>query len=203
MTSAPLPPLADPPALAARLQMAPPTDPIVLASWETALADASGQVRDAVGQPLTPATSTLDVEVNCYGQGIIPLCPVQQVVTVLDPNGVTLPGDGTGYQLTGQRLMIWARYLVVNPHSRAVDPVYAVTVDHGWDPIPGELLRWVFALAAAQIASSAVGNLGIPGGGITSVAVDDGRVNFSDTAAAIAIPDKQIARLRAMYGGEA
>jgi hypothetical protein len=201
MPNAPLPPLAVPADLAGRLQQATPTDPVVVAAWESALADASSDVRDAVGQPITPGTATLDVPVNQYGHGLIPMCPVTGVTAVVDPSGVTLPGDGTGYRIDGQRMFIYRRYMVGNPNDRALDPMYRVTVNHGWDPIPGELLKWVYVLAAAQLAAVGLGHLGISGG-LTSVAVDDGRATFA-SGASVEIPDRQIARLRAMYGGEA
>lgn len=192
----PLPALAGAAGLAERLGQAVPTG-ATAAMWDDALLDASNAVRDAVGQPITPGTSTLRVPINEYGFGLIPISPVVAVTSVADPDGVVLPGDGSGWEVTDQRL-------IVLPPWRAsalpeLDPLVLVTVDHGWDPIPGELLRWVYVLAAAQIANAAHGNLGVSAG-VTSVAIDDGKVTYADVAGMI--PDRVQARLRAMYGGE-
>jgi hypothetical protein len=198
VANAALPALATVADLADRLGLPEPTDPIVQVKWADALLDASSGIRDAIGQPITPGTATLPVPINEYGFGLIPISPVVGVTAVLDPTGSALPAEGTGYEVTDQRLTIYGQYLRVNPLA-PTDPTYLVTVSHGWDPIPGELLRWVYVLAAAQIGSTAHGNLGI-NGGVESVAIDDGRVTYANLAEMI--PDRVRARLRATYGGE-
>jgi hypothetical protein len=197
MANTPLPALALAADLAERLNIAEPTGDTKV-QWDDALLDASSAVRDAIGQPITPGTSTLKVAINEYGFGLIPLSPVVAVTAVVDRNGVTLPADGTGYEVTDQRLTIFPRWATLNPWA-STDPIYLVTVSHGWDPIPGEILRWVYVLAAAQIAAATHGHLGIAGG-VTSVAIDDGKVTYADVAGMI--PDRVQERLRSTYGGE-
>lgn len=198
MPNAALPALATVGDLAGRLGLATPIDGLVIGTWSGALLDASNELRDAIGQPITPGTATLPVPINEYGFGLIPISPVVAVSAVVDPTGFALPTDGTGYDVTDQRLTIYSRYLRENPLG-PTDPTYLVTVSHGWDPIPGELLRWVYVLAAAQLGSTAHGNLGI-NGGVTSVTIDDGKVTYANLAEMI--PDRVLARLRATYGGE-
>lgn len=198
MPNAPLPALAAVPDLAGRLKLPVPTDPLVVQEWEDALLDASSALRDAIGQPLTPATSTIPVSINLYGFGLIPICPVTAVTAVADPTGFALPTDGTGWTVEGQRLTIYSPYLIGNPRA-LVDPVYLVTINHGWDPMPGELLRWTYVLAAAQLANVEVGSLGV-NGGASQVGIDDGSVKYSDISGMI--PERVQARMRAMYGGE-
>ena len=193
-----LPALATAADLAGRLTVAVPAEPL-LTGWNDALLDASNALRDAIGQPITPAVSTLSVAVNEFGFALIPVSPVVSVTAVVDPNGVTLPTDGSAFQVRGQRLNIFGPYYVSAPWGTSVDPTYHVTVSHGWSVIPGEILRWVYVLAAAQIQSVGNGNLGM-NGGVTSVAIDDGKVTYADMLGMI--PERVQARLKAMYGGE-
>jgi hypothetical protein len=195
--AAPLVTVAD---FCGRLGIPVPTDgTAAFISTQAALQDASDLLRDAIGQPLNPQTSTLLVEVNDFGFALIPVSPVSAVLTVVDPNGVTLPGDGSAYQAVGQRLNIYRTYFTYNPHAD-LPPLFRVTVNHGWDPMPGEILRWVRMLAGAQLAAAAMGNLGM-NGGVGSVAIDDGKVAFT-TGPAVSIPAEHRERLRATYGGE-
>lgn len=199
MANAALPALATAGSLASRLGQALPTDPVIAQQWDDAMLDASSAVRDTIGQPLTRDSSTLEVTINEYGRGLIPISPVVEVTEVLDPQGVALPTDGSGFQVVGQRITIYRAYRIRNPFDIVADPVYTLTVEHGWDPMPGELLRWTYVLAAAQIANAAFGSLGI-NGGASEIGIDDGRVKFADLQGMI--PDRVQARLKAMYGGE-
>jgi hypothetical protein len=201
MTGTPLPALTTAADYCARLGITVPApSTLERIRMDDALADASDMLRDAIGQPLTPATDvTVPVEVNEYGYALIPFSPVTAVSAVVDSNGVTLPSDGTGYRVLGQRLNVYQQHFSYNPWAQ-LDPVFLVTCSHGWDPMPGELLRWVRMLAASQIAAASLGNLGMTGP-VSSVAVDDGKVAFV-TGPSLEIPAEHRERLRAIYGGE-
>lgn len=194
MTAPELPTLVTAAAYAGRLKLAVPTDPVVLQSWTDALLDASGTLRDVIRQPLTPATTTLPVPWNASGYFLIPLNPVTSVLSVSNAAGVV---DPSLYTVQGQRLYVDPSVIDCDGLG---EPQLTVTVQHGWDPIPREIQRWVCVLAAAQLAAVARGNLG-NNGGVTSVAVDDGKVTYEK--AADQIPAAVRDRLRATYGGEA
>lgn len=194
MTAPELPSLVTADAYAGRLKLAVPTDPVVLQSWTDALLDASGTLRDIIRQPLTPATATLQVPWNLGGFFLIPLSPVTAVTSVSNAAGVI---DPSLYKVQGQRLYVDPSVI---DYCDLGQPQLTATVEHGWDPIPREIQRWVCVLTASQLAAVARGNLG-NNGGVTSVAVDDGKVTYEK--AADQIPEAVRARLRATYGGEA
>lgn len=190
----PFPPLITATDLSLRLDGAPPTP-----SWAPAIEDASNALRGVIGQPLSPATTEISIRVDCNGIGRIPFCPVVSVDAVSTPDGTPLPTDGTGFDVDGQTLIVMPAWWRRGPR-RGLDAKYSATIQHGYDPIPGELLGWVYVLAAAQIAAVEQGIYGGVGA-ISSVAVDDARVNYSVEQLMAMIPDKVQVRLRAWYGG--
>lgn len=180
-----------------RLKIATPAvDTADRTALDAALLDASGALRSVIGQPLTPATTTLAVDWNAGGFFLIPLSPVTAVSAVSNTAGTV---DPSLYDVRGQRIYVDPSVLGgTDPRCLAV-PQLTVTVVHGWDPIPRDVQRWVCVLAAAQLCAVGRGHLG-SNGGLTSIAVDDGKATYVD--AVDLIPPRVKERLRADFGGE-
>lgn len=169
--------------LASALGVAAPTG-AVLTQWQDALDDASGYLRFIVRQPITSGTATLRLRTDMRGVAEVWLFPAT-VSAVLDSNGDAV--DPTRYDYHEQRIKL--------PHCVAD---YDVTVDYGYAETPSEFMRWTKVLAAAQIKAASSGVLN--GSPVTSVAVDDAKVTYSD-AIQVALPDAVASRLLATYGG--
>lgn len=185
-----LPALVTVTALADRLQVAEPgADSPVGKAWAAALLDASNEIRRVIGQPITAGTATIEIDIDRHGRACIPLCPVRSLSAVTTSDDRLLEDDQ--WQLRGQRFWLcsWGYY--------CGGPLTA-TIEYGFPEIPGDIQKYVCVLAAAQIASSARGNLGMTGG-VTSVAVDDGKVVLTDAPAVL--PELVQEQLRAQYGG--
>ena len=172
--------------LAATLGVAVPTDTLILSRWNEALADASGYLRTVIGQPINAGSVTLDLLTDSSGEVDVWLVPVTGItsITALD-TGLTVDTDR--WQLKDQRLYL--------PRGCTT---YRVVLTYGYFTIPTELVRWTKVLAAAQIQVAAAGNLGVDN--VTSVAVDDGKVTYTD-AMAVALPDSTAQWLKATFGG--
>ncbi|HWU21549.1 MAG TPA: hypothetical protein VN088_08490 [Nocardioides sp.] len=172
--------------LASSLGIDPPTDPLVLGRWQDALADASGYLRTVIGQPIDAGTATLDLLTNSAGEADVWLTPVTSITSITDTERAVVL-DVDHWTLKDQRLYL--------PRG---DTVYEVVLTYGYATIPTEIVRWTKVLAAAQIQVSAAGNLGIDN--VSSVAVDDGKVTYTDTPA-VALPESTAQWLKATFGG--
>ena len=153
-----------------------------------ALADASDDLRDIIGQAINQGTSTVKVMASPGGLVRLPAVPVVEV------ESVTADGVAVEYEL------IDAATLSV-PVCRSVQ--VTVTYTHGWAVVPGSLRKWCKVLAAAAIAAAKSGNLGLAGG-LSSVGVDDGRVTWAtgagENGGGVSLPDAVALRLKATYG---
>lgn len=153
-----------------------------------ALADASDDLRDIIGQAINQGTSTVKVMASPGGFVRLPAVPVVSVASV------TFDGAAVDYEL------IDAATLSV-PVCRSVQ--VTVTYTHGWAVVPGVLRKWCKVLAAAAIAAAKSGNLGLAGG-LASVGVDDGRVTWAtgagENGGGVSLPDAVALRLKATYG---
>jgi hypothetical protein len=192
-----LEPLATPAQLAARLGV-PAFTGTELAQATELLGDASDEIRSAIGQPINRLTSTVTLYADRPCRVDLPAVPVVSIGSVL-LDGVEM--DPSRYRLVHRTL----RCLPV----RKGDEV-TVTFTHGWEEIPGELVKWTCVLAAAAMAGAeATGSLGLTAGiGSKSEAIDDYQVTLQgpeasggDPASGLALPERIAARLRAAYGG--
>jgi len=172
--------------LASSLGVDVPADPLVLSRWTDALADASGYLRTLIGQPIEAGSTTLDLTTAANGEADIWLVPVTAITSITDlDTNLTVSTDR--WTLKDQRLYL--------PRGCTT---YRVALTYGYDPIPTELVRWTKVLAAAQIQVAPGGSLGIDN--VSSVAVDDGKVTYKDTAA-VELPDSTAQWLKATFGG--
>lgn len=176
--------------LAARLGIATPaTGSVALAQMNAALSDASDEIRGAVGQAINAGTSTVTVRSTPGGYIRLPAAPATAVTSVLY-DGEAVPW---------YRLVDSATLYVPSDYARTL----TVTYSHGWTTIPGELVKWTCVLAAASLAAAKSGNLGLAGG-LSSIAVDDGRATWATNAGeqgeGVSLPPRIAARLRATYG---
>lgn len=174
---------ATPAQLASSLGVAVPTDALTLGKWADALADASGYLRTIIGQPINAGSAVLDLTTDGQGEADIWLVPA--VVTGVTLDGVTVANDR--WQMTNQRLSLPRPFTT-----------YRVTVAFGYFTIPTELVRWTKVLAATQIQVAPGGSLGLSN--VASVAVDDGKVSYTDRMA-VALPDSVAQWLKATFGG--
>ena len=172
--------------LASSLGIDTPDDPLIFARWSDALSDASGYLRTVIGQPITAGSAILDLWTDQNGETDIWLVPVTSITSITDlDQNVVLTSDR--WNLVDQRLYL----------PRACVK-YRVALDHGYEEIPAELVRWTKVLAATQIQVAAGGTLGL--NHVTSVAVDDGKVTYAD-AMSVALPDSTAQWLKATFGG--
>jgi hypothetical protein len=178
---------ATPGQLAATLGVPTPTDQAVLTQWNNALDDATGILRDAIGQPVSAGTAELSVDTDGRGVAELWLVPVTAITSVLDEAGNTV--EPTDWTLRDQRLYL-----------RRAHATYTVTVAYGYttETMPAEIVRWTKVLAAAQLQAAPAGHLGLSA--VTDVAIDDGKVTYTDTMA-VALPAAVAQRLKAVYGG--
>jgi hypothetical protein len=171
--------------LAATLGVATPSDSLVLGMWTTALDDASGYLRTVIGQPISSGTVTLSLTTDRNGMAEIWLVPVTSITSVVDEDGNVVDSDH--WRLDEQKLYL----------QRPCE-TYTVVLAYGYATIPPEIVRWTKVLANAQIQAATQGNLGLST--VTSVAIDDGKVTYSD-AMTVALPDKSAQWLKATFGG--
>jgi hypothetical protein len=175
--------------LSASLGVAEPaTNSVAYSQMESALADASDDLRDIIGQSVNIGTSTVKVVASPGGIVRLPAVPAVSVASV------TLDGSAVEFeQLDSASLSV--------PACRSA--LVSVTYTHGWADVPGVLRKWCKLLAAASIVAAKSGNLGLAGG-LSSVGVDDGRVTWATAAgengAGVTIPEPVAVKLRATYG---
>ena len=186
-------PLATVADLAGRLGTTAPTDGTPAhTQMQTALADASDDLRGVIGQAITYGTSTVEVRATPGGYVRLPAVPAVEITSVLDG----------GVAVDYWRQVDTATLLVPSRYGRTI----TVTYSHGWQTIPGELVRWTCVLAAAYLAAARSGNLGLSGG-LSSVGVDDARAswatNVGEQGEGVSLPPRVEARLRATYGAPA
>lgn len=185
-----LPPLATTAQLAGRLGQGWP-DGAAQVQWEMALGDASSTIRSVVGQPITAGTATLLLETDRDGRARLGLSPA--VVTGVSWNGSTVPAS---------------QYWLHEGHMQTLLPrqTLLVTVSYGWAEVPDEIVKWTCALAVAQINAAETGSLGVSGGVVTSIRVDDAAVNYApnpDGTVSADLPETVKTHLRQTYGGTA
>ena len=171
--------------LASTLGVATPVDALVLGMWQAALDDASGYLRQVIGQPIDSGSVTLTLTTDRGGETDVWLVPVTSITSITDPEGVVL--DVTDWRLFDQRLYL--------PRARTA---YTVVLSYGYTVVPSEIVRWTKVLANTQIQAAAQGNLGLST--VTSVAIDDGKVTYSSEMT-VALPDKIAQWLKATFGG--
>lgn len=176
--------------LSAALGITAPVDGTpAYAQMVDALADASDDLRDIIGQAINQGTSTVKVMASPGGLVRLPAVPVVEVASVTDAEGGAVEFE-----------LIDAATLSV-PVCRSVQ--VTVTYTHGWAVVPGTLRKWCKVLAAAAIAAAKSGNLGLAGG-LASVGVDDGRVTWAtgagENGGGVSLPEAVALRLRATYG---
>lgn len=175
--------------LSAALGITPPAEGSPeYAQMVDALADASDELRDIIGQAVNQGTTTVKVMASPGGFVRLPAVPIVEVASV------TFDGSAVEFEV------IDAATLSV-PVCRSV--LVTVEYTHGWATVPGVLRKWCKVLAAASIAAAKSGNLGLAGG-LSSVGIDDGRVTWAtganENGAGVSIPESVAVRLRATYG---
>ena len=179
--------------LAGRLGVAVPTGgSAAYTQMDAALEDASNDLRGVIGQAINFGSSTVSVRATPGGYVRLPAVPAVEVESVLHD------GEAVGWY----RLVDSATLLVPSDYGRTL----TVTYSHGWQTIPGELVKWACVLAAASIAAAKSGNLGLAGG-LSSVGVDDARAswatNVGEQGEGVSLPGRVAERLRATYGAPA
>lgn len=189
-----LEPLATAADLAARLKIAVPDDDLVLAQMETHLVDASGELRSAIGQPITRMTSTAELWPERAGFYDIPAWPIVEIAEV------KLEGEAAAWKRVGpNRISV----------PRACGPV-EVTFTHGWEPIPEDIVKWTCVLAASSLAAAEqTESLGLVAGiSQRSEKIDDYQLSWQtpeagggDSASGMTLPIRIAEKLRAQYGG--
>lgn len=191
-----LTPLATAAQLATRLGV-PAYTGLELAQVTELLSDASDEIRSICGAPINRLTSTVTFYADRAGRIEIPAFPVVSVGSV-EVNGQALASSA--YRVRSRAL-----YLPV-----CKDDEVTLTFTHGWDPIPGELVKWTCVLAAAARAGvTATDSLGLTAGvGQRSESIDDYQISVSgpeasggDAATGLTLPPRICDRLRAAYGG--
>lgn len=192
-----LDPLATPDDLSNRLGL----DPYTGSEWdqvEALLGDASDELRSVLGQPVSRMTSTVTLFASRHGRVDLPAFPVVSIGSVELDGVVVDPGC---YRVRDKTLHL--------PMVCRNDEV-VVTFTHGWDEIPGELVKWTCVLAAAMKAGvDATGSLGmIAGVGQSSEAIDDYQhttqgpeASGGEPTSGLTLPPAIADRLRASYGG--
>lgn len=189
-----LAPLTTPERLAAELGVPMWTDPVELAQVNALLASASDEMRAATGgQPLNRMTSTVKLYAEGDGRVRLPAIPVVSVAEVL------VDGAAVDYEVRDQMLYAPVRK----------DTPVTVTYTHGWDPIPGELVKWTCVLAAASLSGAAeTGSLGMTAGiNQRSEAIDDYKHSWqsfpNNPEVGMTLPSRVADRLKATYGADA
>lgn len=185
-----LPSLASPADLTARK-----IDTSDAALVDVMLAVASASVRGAAGSPILVTTSIVKLDGWLSTPWLqLPGPPVRSV------SAVTINGTAvTDWRLAQERL--WRRC------GWGVDDGPAevqVTLTHGLDEAPADIVDLVCTLASAGIA--AAGKAGIPAG-VVAQAVGDFSVKYAEGADAVAtvmdLPERTRTWLRHMFGGSA
>ncbi len=160
------------------------------------LAAASDAVRDAAGAPISRVTSTATLEGGRERRLRLPAGPVHEVTAVLlDGEPVTdwRLVSGSLWRASG-----WAR----------LEPVLVdVTYDHGYDPVPADIVELVCDFATAGILNAGTGShAGLTG---DSERIDDYShwrqfaAGDEATASAMEVPAGTRAMLRRRFGGGA
>jgi hypothetical protein len=167
---------------------APAAGSVAYLQMVDALADASDELRDIIGQPVNRGTTTVTVTAVPGSIVRLPAVPIVSIASV------TLDGEAIEYeQIDTASISV----VVIEPS------LISVTYTHGWLTVPGVLRKWCKVLAAASIAAAKSGNLGLAGG-IASVGVDDGRVTWAtgagENGTGVAVPGAVAVKLRATYG---
>lgn len=161
------------------------------------LADASGEIRATIGQPLSRATSTVtlypDGESGRRSYVDLPAVPVVSMESVL---------------VGGQSVAYSRRYATLELGRVSLDTEITVTYTHGYDPVPEELVKWTCVLAAAQRAAADQSEaLGMVAGVLQHTqSIDDYSETWGaaggggDGSIGMVLPERVAARLRASYG---
>ena len=161
-----------------------------------ALDAASAAVRDAAGVPISRAVSDLVIPVVSCGQWLdLGVAPVVSVA---------------GVELNGVPVTDWS--LVNGVLWRAggwgsLPDVVAVTVTHGYDPVPADIVLLVCELAGAVVAAAGEGGGVETRLGVQSERIDDYSVSFETgqggSASLLDLPERARAALRRRFGGGA
>ncbi len=201
-------PLASPSDLCIRLGVETPEEGTLTHDQLIALLDdASGEMKAVIGQELTRMVSTVHVfpdgtdERRQHGYKqimswvMLPATPVNEIIEVV-VEGTVVPARDRFHRY----------HTLFLPHV-TYDSEISVTYDHGFDPLPDELVKWTCVLAAATLsAANKTGALGVTAGiSQHSMSIDDyteGWANYSGyKAPGMSVPPEIGVRLRALYGG--
>lgn len=163
------------------------------AQVELFLDDASHELRAITGQPINRLTSTVTVWPDGPGRVYLPAVPVISVASVQQD------GVDVDYRLRYDELLV--------PRTCRDEPL-TVTFTHGWDPIPGELIKYTCVMAAAAYSGNQMtGSLGpVTGVARRQETIDDytvimdGQVSDDANASSMSLPERIAARLRSVYG---
>lgn len=160
-------------------------------AWVTALLeDAAEFMRGVMGSQVYPSTQSTYVAYPAGGRVTLPQAPVRSV-DVVERDGVELVLD-TDYTRRQDSLFVGCD-----------DPV-DVTFTYGLDAAPADLVSINCALVSQMMLTVSAG-LGLTGGGLSSVAIDDFRAAFADGGAStgLSMTDATRAYLINRYGTSA
>ena len=167
------------------------TDAALVAS---VLDSASAAVRDAAGVAITRQSTTINLTGSPEKWLPIPLAPVRGVSAVsIDGETVTdyRLRDGRMWRLAG-----WGNWYEPSDVQ--------VTVDHGVDVVPADIVDLVCTLVAAGVVAATEGAYD-PRRGISSERVDDYQVSFTrgpdEVVGVMVLPERTRAWLRQRFGG--
>lgn len=191
-------PLATPDDLLERLALTAWDSPEEELQAEKLLADASGEMRAIVGNPITPTTSTVLLWPSEPGSVTIPGQPIIEILQVSVDGASPIAAGANGWRLRRNQLYVPG----VTPWSEVT-----VTYRRGWDPVPDEIKTWTCVLAAGS--RSAVENMGalgqVAGIGQYSEAIEEisstwTTAQMNDGLSGLTLPLGIQARLKRTYG---
>lgn len=157
------------------------------------LASASQTIRDAAGVPISKTTSTISLAGSTEQWLRLPASPVHSVgVITLDDATVTdaLLREGSLWRARG-----WQDGLTPS--------LITLTLTHGYDPVPADIIDLCCSLVAAGLAAAEDGY--DPLRGLTSLSIDDYREGYTqgenEVLTPMELPTRTRDWLRQRFGG--